>query len=1170
MRLFRGTKGGVSIFLTIILVPVVAICTLFIDVSRVYLSTDLAASSADLSLNTVMSQYDVDLEQYYGLMASCQNIDEFYDVAEEYFAACMRSNGVAATDSQKWAQQLRNILGGNVTYDDLIRIDQSSTSAEIENLENANMANAAMVKEQVTEFMKYRGPVDLINEAAGLNYKGIYTKFKKIGEQAKNLPYEADVQDKKTKYYTAENELLQKSLEAYELLENYEALEVDNDYMAGTMNCYKELKPEFTKLHEDYVEKWANIEWIWTDMGMKKVSDLIVGAMDSASTYSEPTVDGEALQTLIKAVYTAKDDFEKKRNEVIAKFNENDYCDLESPAVSKYQYWIHIEHILSYGSGSYTYNNSLYKEYVDSYRKLMAAIRSLENGYEYRVGGEKDDNEDHTDVGQEAYTSEQTYEGAYNQAESDYTSAVSHDDAARIEKITSRAQDYYDSTSGEMTEANANSKILPKVMATAKGEPIGSVNKDTEKLKEKYERIHEANKRILALKKKIDEIVDDDLADEYHNAYETWKEKVGDANSAGIKSEVIKHSEEEIAEIEKTDNSLDTKMDPKNNVNVDVSTQDFKDFSATLQNISDLFESYMDVAESIKYHGACILGTDLTDRADNGARGIKGLEMFDNAAKTAGTSEKNVKNDDIPVKTDELNTYKSETTWEFDESPIETLIPVTDDNSPCHHNSTSYTDETSKRKIDKFLHRQFDEMEIKDERSKKTKGMIDTLKELVKNPLPDDWEDYENIHNSANEINGESDLPSKTDSEVSEDTDPLVGGLEKKDDVTEETESTLTMANALQEIVAIIEDVALGARDNLYTTDYIMNMFSYETHYMETVYGQTRANMEDSGAKSENIYNVGLSEPIKPGNAKNLYDTESAWNIMKDPDLTKTYNKSLTNRIINKMEGDANDGIPASDPSKGSISQAFAGNNWSYGNEVEYILSGSDNKTNKDRIEAVLYFIRYAFNFAPVFENYWNDKVFVIPVSNLIAEATAGVIPPPLTKLILCMGICAGESAIDEGYILAGLPVKLLKDKKELFLAFNIGSKELSEKVKSEDSSGSIFKMGENKVKEGEIVLSYSDYLSVFLYLGLIANGNNIYKRTADVIQMNIAKNPNIDSYKETGFKMVNAKTYFKIDTKVKVKPMMVALPYGVMYGTGELLETDSWNTFEYSTVEGY
>ncbi len=33
---------------------------------------------------------------------------------------------------------------------------------------------------------------------------------------------------------------------------------------------------------------------------------------------------------------------------------------------------------------------------------------------------------------------------------------------------------------------------------------------------------------------------------------------------------------------------------------------------------------------------------------------------------------------------------------------------------------------------------------------------------------------------------------------------------------------------------------------------------------------------------------------------------------------------------------------------------------------------------------------------------------------------------------------------------------------------------------------------------------------------------------------------------------------------------MRVALPYGVKYGTGELLETDSWNTFEYSTVEGY
>ena len=114
----------------------------------------------------------------------------------------------------------------------------------------------------------------------------------------------------------------------------------------------------------------------------------------------------------------------------------------------------------------------------------------------------------------------------------------------------------------------------------------------------------------------------------------------------------------------------------------------------------------------------------------------------------------------------------------------------------------------------------------------------------MKNPLPDSWGNYNNIHNSSNEINAQSDLPSQAGEGAAANTDPLVGGLEKKEDVTQETESTLTMAKALQDIAAIIEDVGLAARDNLYTTDYIMNMFSDDTHYMKTVYGQTRAGMD--------------------------------------------------------------------------------------------------------------------------------------------------------------------------------------------------------------------------------------------------------------------------------------------------------------------------------------
>ena len=79
------------------------------------------------------------------------------------------------------------------------------------------------------------------------------------------------------------------------------------------------------------------------------------------------------------------------------------------------------------------------------------------------------------------------------------------------------------------------------------------------------------------------------------------------------------------------------------------------------------------------------------------------------------------------------------------------------------------------------------------------------------------------------------------------------------------------------------------------------------------------------------------------------------------------------------------------------------------------------------------------------------------------------------------------------------------------------------------------------------------------------------YKRIADVIQVNMANNPKTkESYADTGFKLKSCRTYYSIDTKVRVKPMMVALPYATEWGTDTLLTNFDWNTFTYKTVEGY
>ena len=58
IKFFSKTKGVVSVFLVIILVPMMVISALFVDASRVQLAGSVATSAGDLALNTALTDYD--------------------------------------------------------------------------------------------------------------------------------------------------------------------------------------------------------------------------------------------------------------------------------------------------------------------------------------------------------------------------------------------------------------------------------------------------------------------------------------------------------------------------------------------------------------------------------------------------------------------------------------------------------------------------------------------------------------------------------------------------------------------------------------------------------------------------------------------------------------------------------------------------------------------------------------------------------------------------------------------------------------------------------------------------------------------------------------------------------------------------------------------------------
>lgn len=100
-------------------------------------------------------------------------------------------------------------------------------------------------------------------------------------------------------------------------------------------------------------------------------------------------------------------------------------------------------------------------------------------------------------------------------------------------------------------------------------------------------------------------------------------------------------------------------------------------------------------------------------------------------------------------------------------------------------------------------------------------------------------------------------------------------------------------------------------------------------------------------------------------------------------------------------------------------------NNYSYGNEVEYIIYGNSNKNQRMEL---FFAIRYALNLPSEFQENWNDGT-LSGMAIAIESASSGIIPAPLFKLVVVLGLTAAETASDMQYLKNGMPVELVKIK---------------------------------------------------------------------------------------------------------------------------------------------
>ena len=284
---------------------------------------------------------------------------------------------------------------------------------------------------------------------------------------------------------------------------------------------------------------------------------------------------------------------------------------------------------------------------------------------------------------------------------------------------------------------------------------------------------------------------------------------------------------------------------------------------------------------------------------------------------------------------------------------------------------------------------------------------------------------------------------------------------------------------------------------------------------------------------------------------ENMDDKYDSVNDKWNSDEYKDYfNKSLTNkRLCNE-------------------------NNAAYGCELEYILYGHEN--NNENINAAygqIYEIRYVLNLISAFENFWsvskntNTGKAIYIVSNAIMTATAGVVPSVAVKAVIICLLTVFETSNDLNRLEAGFSVELYKCEASMWqVSLDYGTNSETSCTSVSDILSIIETKFGNFTNSCDNGLRYSDYLCIFIVCGMQSDiGESMTLRCADVVQANMRKITNDDDYK-----LENSKTYFELDSKLKVDPLLITLPLYSDYTDLYDSSSTDWCTYNIKTIRGY
>ncbi len=182
MGIFYKNNGAITVFLSLILVPILILAGISVDAIRIYGAKSILSDSVELTLNTALANYNQVLKDSYGILAMSADENELSNNLIRYFENTINSVGLEFDEEDSYTRSIINDIKNMISptkeleFNNLL--DMETVDFLSKGVEGTQIYNPEVLKRQVIEYMKYRGIISL-----GSNFMEKLNIFKEVPMQ---------------------------------------------------------------------------------------------------------------------------------------------------------------------------------------------------------------------------------------------------------------------------------------------------------------------------------------------------------------------------------------------------------------------------------------------------------------------------------------------------------------------------------------------------------------------------------------------------------------------------------------------------------------------------------------------------------------------------------------------------------------------------------------------------------------------------------------------------------------------------------------------------------------------------------------------------------------------------------------------------------------------------